>query len=645
MLQMFRRFTKSRAGIIISFLVLGAIALAFAAADVGDLTPGGAVASGDIAEVGGEGITANELRQAAESEVEAARRSQPSFDIAQYLGAGGLDQAVERLVNGQALWRFGETQDVVVSKRSIDGEIASIPAFLGPTGQFDPNLYQSLLTQRRLTDAEVRKDFAQELMAQRLTAPQVGASQVPALLALPYASLLLERRAGQIGFIPASSVPAGAAPTPAELQTFYGRNLARYTVPERRTVRYALVTPASVGAQAQPTDAEIAAAYRRDRARYAPSERRTIAQVVAADQGGANALAARVRAGASVADAARAAGLEATTRAAVDRAAYAATAGEAAATAAFAATKGTLIGPVRGPIGFVVARVEDVTLSAGRTLAQVRPEIVAALTRRKTAEALSEAQGAIDEALTGNATFDEVVADRKLQARSTRPLLASGADPENPAARPDPALAPILQAAFAVEPGDAPQLVPIGTDGGFALVALGNVVPAAPRPLAAIGDQVGRDLIADRRRQAARRIAAQVVAQAGKGTPLPRALDATGLRLPAPRPLDIARSQIAANPRGTEPALALLFSMAPGTAKLLEPPGRDGWLVIKLDRVQPGDARGNQGLINATRADLGRVVGREYAEQFVRAARNAVGVEVDRDAVARVRAELQGQAR
>jgi peptidyl-prolyl cis-trans isomerase D len=224
-------------------------------------------------------------------------------------------------------------------------------------------------------------------------------------------------------------------------------------------------------------------------------------------------------------------------------------------------------------------------------------------------------------------------------------LLATGADPENPTARPDPALAPILQAAFAVEPGDAPQLVPVGSDGGFALVALGNVVPAAPRPLPAIREQVARDSTADRARQAARRIATQVIASAGKGATLPQALGSTGLRLPPPRPLNIARSQIAANPRGTEPALALLFAMAPGTAKLLESPGRDGWLVIKLDRVQPGNAAGNQQLVNATRADIGRVVGREYAEQFIRATRNAVGVEIDREAVGRVRAELQGQSR
>ena len=70
-----------------------------------------------------------------------------------------------------------------------------------------------------------------EIMAQRLTAPQVGASQLPAQLALPYASLLLERRSGLIGFIPASAVDTGPAPSANDIAAWYGRNLARYTVP------------------------------------------------------------------------------------------------------------------------------------------------------------------------------------------------------------------------------------------------------------------------------------------------------------------------------------------------------------------------------------------------------------------------------
>lgn len=646
MLDFFRRFVRSRVGAVVAFVILGLMAISFATLDVSDVTsPGGAVASGSVAEVGGDDITAVELRQIAQGEVDGQRRQQPTFDIAQYLGAGGLDAALERILTGRALEVFGRGQGVTVSKRTIDGELASIPALLGPTGQFDQAAYENILRQRSLTDQQVRADLARDVVAQRLTAPQIGAAQVSQQLALPYAALLLERRFGQIGFIPTAAISAGAAPTPQELSTFYRRNLARYTVPERRSVRYAVVTPASVAGQARPTDAEIARAYAAQRARYAATERRTVTQVVVAAQNTATQIAAAVRGGRSIADAARAVGLEATTQTAVERAAYAGLAGPAPAQAVFGAKQGAVIGPVRGTLGFVVARVEAVTQVAGRTLEQARPEIVTALTAEKTAAALADVQAKIDEGLTGGSTFDEVVRDRGLRAQVTRPLLASGVDPENPAIPPAPQLAPVLQLVFASEQGDQPQMVPLGPDGSFALAAVGQVLPASPRPLAGIAPVVARDLQADRARQAARRVADTVVARAGRNGSLPQALAATGLRLPPPRPLNVLRSQISSNQSGVEPALVLLFSMAPGTAKLLESPGRDGWLVIRLDRVQPGDARGNAQLLNATRADLGRVVGREYAEQFARATRGAVGVTIDRAAVARVRDELQGRTR
>lgn len=642
MLTFFRRLINSRVGVVVTFVVLGVIALAFAAGDVTGLHPtgGSTLSGGSVASAGSARVTPNDLRQLAQNEIESFRQRQPGFDAAQYVAAGGLDAAVERLVTGLALQQFAEAQGLVVSKRSVDGQIASLPGLRGPTGQFDQQLYESVLAQRRLTDAQVRGDIGRELAAQRLLVPQQGATQVPAQLALPYASLLLERRQGQVAAVPLSAVPAAAAPTDAEVQAFYARNRARYTVPERRVLRYAQVTPAQVAAQAVPTEAEVARAFQADRAKYGPSQKRDVAQVIVAGQADAAALAARVRGGQSVADAARAAGLEASTQSGVDKAAYAALAGPAAADAAFAATQDAVIGPVRGPLGFVVGRVERIQAVAGRTLDQVRPEIVAALTRQKTTDALNRARDTADELLNNNSTFDEVVADRKLAPVTTRPLLATGVDPDQPARKPDPLLLPAVQTVFSMEEGDSPQVVPLGTDGSFAVAALGSVVPAAPRPLAQVRADVARDFAADRARAAARRIAKRLVADSGGQASLSRAAAAARVSV---RPLALARSQLAANPRGVPPEVALLFAMAPGTAKMVEAPDRQGWLVVRLDAIQRGDARGNAGLVRAARTDLGRAVGREYAEQFARAARAVVGTRIDPAAVARVRGDLVGR--
>jgi peptidyl-prolyl cis-trans isomerase D len=646
MLAFFRRLTHSKVGVIITFLVLGVIALAFAAGDVtglSSMTGGSGITGGDVAKVGKAEVTVNELKTQAQTQLEGFRQEQPTLDMATFVNQGGLDGTLDRIISSMALEQFGRAQGMVVSKRAVDGQIASIPALQGPTGKFDENLYRQVLAQRKLTDAQIRSDIVRDTFAQQLTVPSNGATQVANQLALPYASLLLEKRTGTIGFIPAALVPAGPAPSDADLTTFYKRNVARYTVPERRIIRYAIVTPGQVKAQAVPTDAEIAKTYQQDRARYAPTEKRTITQVVVADQAGATALATKVKAGTSLADAARAAGLEASTQTGVEKAAYAGTASPQVADAVFAAASGTVVGPIRTQLGWTVAKIDKVENVAGRSLDQVRGEIAAALGIQKSTQALSAIHDKIDDSLSSNATFDEVIADQKLQPVTTPALIANGANPDDSASKPDPAIAPLVAAAFQAAEGDGPQLVQVGTDGGFAVVALGRVVPATPRPLAQIRAAVLHDVTADRARQAARRVAAEVLARINKGMPLQQSLAQTKLPIPAARPLTASRAQVAADPRGAPPALALMFSMAPNTAKTLAAPDDSGWFVIKLDSVQSGNATGNDAAIKAARGNIARSVGREYVEQFAKAVRADVGVKTNAASIARVRADLLGQ--
>ncbi|KQM91619.1 MULTISPECIES: peptidylprolyl isomerase [Sphingomonas] len=642
MLSFFRRLTQSRFGVIITFGLLGVIALAFAAGDMTGLGGGtSGIAADDVATVGKADVTANELRTRVQTEMEGFRQQQPTLDMASYVQQGGFDGTLDRITASLALEQFGRQQGMVVSKRAVDGQIASIPALQGPTGKFDPSLYQRVLVERKLTDAQIRADIVRDTYAQQLILPTRGASQVPSQLALPFASLLLEKRSGLVGFIPTAAVPAGPAPTDAELNAFYRRNVARYTIPERRVIRYAVVDAAQVKAQAVPTDAEIAAQYQQDRARYASTEKRTITQVVVADQAGAAAIAAKVKAGTAIADAARAAGLEASTQTGVEKAVYAGTTSPQVADAVFAAANAAVVGPVRTPLGWTIARIDSIQNVPAKTLDQARGEIATALSAQKAQAALGKIHDAIDDGLSDNATFDEIIADRKLTAITTPGLVANGTNPDTPGTQPDAALAPIVSAAFQAAEGDAPQMVQTGSDGSFAVVALGRVVRAAPRPLAQVRPAVMRDLMADRASQAARKYANAALARINKGMPLQQALGQSGFPVPPARPVTASRAQIMQNPENTPPVLRLMFSMAQGTAKTIA--GPDGWFVVKLDKIDRGNATGNQAAIQAARGSIARSVGREYVDQFVKAVRAQVGVKTDPKAVARVRAELLAQ--
>ncbi|SEN20770.1 peptidyl-prolyl cis-trans isomerase D [Sphingomonas gellani] len=641
MLGFFRRIINSRLGVIITLGVLAVIAIAFAAGDVTGLrtTGMGGLSGNSVAKVGGTGIGVAELRSRVQAELDSIRQQQPSVNVGEYIAQGGLDANLDQLVTGVAFEQFAAKQGMVVSKRSVDGQLASIPGLQGPNGKFDPATYQRLLADRHLTDAGVRADIARQMIAQQLILPVQGATQVPDQVAVPYASLLLERREGLVGMIPDAAGGTGAAPTDAEVATFYKRNANRYTVAERRQVRYAVVTPDAVKARAAPTDAEIATAYSADKTRFAATQKRTVEQVIALDQATANTIANKVRGGASLADAARSAGLEASTQAGVTKAAYAGATAPAVADAVFAAAKGALVGPVRAPIGWAVARVTATQDVAGKTLDQARGELVEEVSKRKTNDALASMRDAIDGALGRNATFDEVVADQKLSPQTTPALVANGSDPLNPGFKPTPVLAPVLQAAFQAEEGDDPQIVPTGPDGSFAVVALGRVIRAAPRPLAEIRSAVARDFATDRAHRAAHQIANGLLEKVKSGMPLAQALAAA--RLPAPRPAAATRAQLGANPGAVPPALALMFSMAQGTAKMLEVP-QVGWAIVRLNSVTPADATKQPAVVAAARGDLARNAGRELAEQFARAVRTTVGVKIDAGAVARLKADLTG---
>lgn len=642
MLSFFRRIINSKAGVIVTFIVLGVIAIAFAAGDVTNISSmAGGITGSQVAKVGDAKITANDLRSAVQNEVASYRQEQPTLDVAQFIAAGGFEGTLQREITGLSLEQFGKDQGMVVSRRLIDGQIASIPAFRGPNGQFDPALYQQLLAQRKMTDAQVRTDLIRTTFAQQLTVPTIGATQMAMQMALPYASLLLEKRQGEVGYIPTRLVPTGPAPTDADIQSFYTRNVQRYSLPERRTVRYAVVNTAAVAAQSTPSEAEIARYYQTNQSRYTATQKRDVTQVVVLDQAGANALAAKAKAGTSLADAARAAGLEASTQKAVDKAAYAAQSSTAVADAVFGAAQGAIVGPVRGTLGFVVAKVDAITQVPGKTLAQARPEIVAELTKQKQAAALGEMRNGIEDALSGNATFDEVIADRKLQAQTTPAVTAQGLAPDAPTFQATPEQRAMITAAFTAEDGDAPQVVPVGQDGSFAVVGVGQVQRAAPRPLAQVRAQVIADLTADRARAAARKLANAVLAKVNKGMSMAQALKETGLAVPPVRPIAASRRDLAAaqNTPAAAP-LALLFSMPQNKAKTLEAPQNEGWYIIRATKIEPGNATGNTAAIQAARGDIGRLIGREYVSQFARAVRDVVGVKTDPKAVAKVRSEL-----
>lgn len=641
MLSFFRNFTKSRIGLIVVFAVLGLIALAFAASDVTGLRAPNSGSSATLITVGSREIDQSEVSLRVNAAMTNLRRQGRAITMEEFLAQGGLEAVLDQTINGVVLEEFGRQSGIRVSKALIDGQIASIPAFQGVNGKFDQKKFEQLLADERLNPKDLRDDMTRERYGTWLLERATPGTQIPDGVIAPYASLLLERRTGIAGMVRTMDMDPGPDPDDKALTAFYNANRARYTVPQRRIIRYAIVNPDRFRAQAAATEAEIAQAYRNAGTKYAASEKRTVRQVVLADQATANRVAAQVRGGQSITDAARAAGLESSEFADLDKAALAQRTSPAIADAAFGGAEGAVVGPVRSPLGWNVLRVDGIQRVAARPLAEVRTELADEVSQYKIATAIAATRQSIEDGIGDGQTFDELTQQAKLQASRTPPLTAAGINPDDPAFKPDPALAPIVRGGYAINPEDQePQLVPTGQDGSFAVIGLERVVPAAPRPLASIRDRVKDDFLVDKALQKARTTATGIVQKLKSGVPMAQALSEAGIRQPPPKPFDLKRSDLAG--KQVPQHVATAFSMAPKTAKLVPAPDRAGFYIVYLDAVEEHDASRDADLMNRTRAEVGAMVPREQAMQFLESIKRALKIERNEAAIARFKAGLAG---
>lgn len=644
MLSFFRRGFMAKIAVGILFLILVAMVITGfgtgGGGGIGELA--GQLGSDTIASVGGEKITTDRVRDETQRQLDRLRQQNPELDMAAFLRRGSLEEVVNQLLDLTAAAAFGESQGLVATKRMIDAEIVKIPAFQGVTGKFDENAFRATLAREKVTERDLREQIRLGLMQRQLVLPAAGSPFVPQGIAMQYASLLLETRTGMVGAVPTKAMGAGAEPNEADVAAWYRQNIGRYTIPERRVLRYAVLGAENVAAQAKASDAEIAAAYARNPA-YAASEIRTLSQVVLADEKAARAFAQKVAAGTSFAQAAQQAGYAASDIAVGDKTRddYARMSSPQVASAVFTAAKGTTVGPIRSGLGWHVVKVENVKTTPAKPLAAVRGEIATAIEKQKTQDALNDLATRIENAISGGTSFADVVKNEHLNVVQTPPVTATGQAPDAPAGWTAPAdLAPLLRGAFQMDPSDQPAVAPIVPNQRYALVSVAQVVAAAPPPLAQIHDRVKTDLMAWRASQRAKAIAQAIVSKINSGIPPAQAFAQAGVALPPSQPLSATRRDIAKQGQQVPPALAMLFSLPRGKARLLDAGEARGWFVVYLDKVVPGDASKEPGLAQAVRGQFGQLVSEEYAQQFVDSVSARVKVKRNDAALAKLKGDL-----
>lgn len=351
MLSSFRNFSKSKVGTFVLGLFVLAIFASFALADISGFGGGALGAkSGTLVEAGDEDVAERDFTTAMERVLASAREQNPEATYATV--AGRAPDLIEQLTDDAALKSFARDHNLLVSRKLVDADIASLPQTRGLDGKFSEQAYLQFLAQQRLTDATVRRLFEGDIARRLLIGPVAANPRIPVGVATPYASMLLEARRGELVFVATDRFRGGLTPTLADLQAYYAANRQRYIVPEQRVLRIATIGPDSV-AGVVPTDAEIAAFYKANSATYGGRETRVLSQAVVPTKAAADAIAARARGGASFVSATAPAGLSAEDISVgpQTRAQFTALASAPVANAVFAAASGAIVGPIQSDFG------------------------------------------------------------------------------------------------------------------------------------------------------------------------------------------------------------------------------------------------------------------------------------------------------
>jgi peptidyl-prolyl cis-trans isomerase D len=197
-----------------------------------------------IATVGGQSIRAEDLQRTLQAAIERLRaQSGTSIGPQQAKQLGILDTLLNQLIDRSLLEQETARLGLEVSDDEIRGAIYSNPAFRGPDGKFDRQIFGQVLTMNRLSEDQLvgrlRHDIPRSDLVQAITAG-IGMPRPVVDALYRYRN---EKRLADIVAVPVSSVTDIGEPSESDLSKFYDAHPDLFRAPEYRGFTVASLSP------------------------------------------------------------------------------------------------------------------------------------------------------------------------------------------------------------------------------------------------------------------------------------------------------------------------------------------------------------------------------------------------------------------
>ena len=575
-----------------------------------------------VAKVAGQTIEGMQLQNAYQRDMaQLTRNLPPGQEPTQELRSRVAREALQQLITQAALSQELRRLRIVAPDQAVRDTVLTMPAFRGANGQFDPQVFQSVLRNNGLTEQRFLDMMRAELEQRQLLGAVCAGAGTPEVLLHPLYEAQFEKRSADTVEFPFASAPEPPAPTETELRRWYDNHADMYSAPEYRRIKAVVLSPQTLAKEIPITDADLQAAYQRHRSDYVVPAKRSAEVISVADEAKAKTLAENWRGGAdwaSMQKAAQEAGGSAIT---LDDATVPQFPDPKLASTVFAAAPDTIVGPEKGALGWHVVRVTKATPGSEKSFDEVKEQLRSEVLAGKAADLMYDRANKVDNILGTGAGLDEMPSDLGLVGVAGT-LDAQGNKPDGEPA-PIPGSAELrdalIKAAFDAQKGDPPRLVEVQTPstGGSAYYALSveDTTPPAVKPFDDVRQQIESDWLRDARRHEQEQAAAKVLASVKSGQPLADAAAVAGVTV---RHTPLVTRGAAAE--GIPPQLEqLLFTLKQGEPTMVET--GDGFVIAVPAEIVPADPKADPAGYAEVRQAVARSIGTDLASVFTEALR------------------------
>jgi len=514
MLQLIR----SKAASLVVKVLFALLIVTFGVWGIGDVLRNRAVEM-NVATVGAQKISAQELNQAVRGEIQRLRGVfGGAFDIEQAKQLGIIDQQLDSLISNALISQEIQHLKLAAGDETVRAIILSNQAFKNSSGQFDRTRYQQLLAANRMSEAQYEASLRAELNRNELVEAMSAGGTAPAPLVDTLYRIRAEKRVADTVFIPFSSAGNIGEPSEADLAEFHQKHGDLFRAPELRSFTVAFLKLDDLAQSIQVSDNETMDEYQSRLPEFQTPERRHLEQILVPDDDTAQKVLAALKGGRSFSAVAKDVAKLPNGPTDLGTVTEQELPPELAA-AAFKLPANGVSDAVKSPFGTHILHV--VAIEPPKTLSyeEVRPKLTAELARDRADRQMGSLINKVDDALAGGGDLDKVAADLGLKIVKISDIDQTGhAVAGGVIVLPSPA-SDILASAFATDQGQIGGVTDT-TDGGFYVVRVDKVTPAALRPLSSVRDAVRAAWQQEQRIQRADKIAKEILDAVNGGATL-----------------------------------------------------------------------------------------------------------------------------